>query len=185
MDRFERALKGHRRGSWAWWREKLVELLLAVIVAYMVVQVSLLIGARNKNLLPASAWFQVNDIFVPDHTTGTNPTMIYDRSVREDFKGFWIVEVQQVRTDGLFSHACGGFGTSLYSTDEVIEKNEVTWDWFIGRPCAVAPGHYRLRVSYAMRRTGWPEKELTAISNVFTVHPRAEAPAAVAAPPDR
>lgn len=153
------------------WRKRLLEIMVAFIAANLTVQFYDSIGKRQREALPSSAWFEVNEVYVPDHEAAANPTMVYDRVIREDFTGFWIVEVQRIRGDGLFENACSGFGTNHYSVEEVIANNEVTWEWFIGRPCRVEPGEYRLRVSWSMKKPGWPEKEAVAFSNQFTVTP--------------
>lgn len=150
-------------------RRRFGELAVALVLVTGVVQLSSFAGDQKKDRLPVGAWFEVGEIYVPDHAAGSNPLMIYDRTIREGFTGFWIAEVQRVKANGLFQHECSGFGTSQYSTDEIIENNEVTWEWFLGRPCEVPPGRYRIRTSYTLKRAGWPEKEMTAISNIFTV----------------
>lgn len=155
--------------TWSFWSRRLIELTAALALAFLVIQLSTAVGSRQKRLLPGTAWLVINEIYVPDHRQGENPLLIYDRLIREDFTGFWIVEVQRVQPDGLFQHECAGFGTSQYSTDEVIADNTVSWYWLIGRPCAVPPGDYRLRISYTMKRPGWPEKEAIAFSNIFRV----------------
>ena len=154
---------------WNFWARRLLELTAALMLTYLVIQLSVAVGQRQKDVLPASAWFAVNEVYVPDHAEGSNPFMIYDRSIRENVRGFWIAEVQRVGSDGLFQNECSGFGTSDYDTTEVIVDNTVSWEWFIGRPCAVPPGRYRIRVSYTLKRAGWPEKEVLAFSNTFTV----------------
>lgn len=155
--------------TWSFWFRRLVEVTVALTLAFMVIQLSSAIGQKQKALVPVSAWFVVNEVFVPDHEYGTNPLMVYDRSIKEDFRGFWIVEVQRLGREGLWSNECSGSGTSDYDITDFIVGNQVKWGWFIGRPCAVSPGDYRLRIGWTLRRLGWPEKELAAFSNTFTV----------------
>jgi len=151
------------------WFSYLLEATVALVLAFLVVQISTSISERRRQLLPPSSWFVVHEVLVPDHTQGKNPDVIYDRLIREDFVAFWIVEVQQVSSDGLFQTECSGFGTSEYNRDEVLENNLVSWAKLIGRECVVPPGSYRLRISYTMKRQGWPEKELLVLSNLFNV----------------
>lgn len=162
--------------TWAWWRLRLIELSFALIVVYVVIQLAQAVGERQeallqrqKDLLPASAWFEVHEIYVPDHEVGSNPLLKYDRTIHESFTGFWIVEVQLVRPDGLFTNVCSGDGVNDYDLDEILENDEVTWEWMLDRPCAVPDGQYRLRASYVMTRPDWPEKRVMAYSNVFRV----------------
>jgi hypothetical protein len=121
-------------------------------------------------MVPADAWFRVNEIFVPDHERGSNPSMIYDRMILEPFRGFFVVEVQQQLENGLWFSACSGSGMSDYEVGEAIKDSTVTWEWFILRACPVPPGTYRLRVSWELKKLGWPSKEAVALSNVFKVY---------------
>lgn len=155
--------------SWSFWFRRIVEITVALLLAFVVIQLSASVNDRQRGLLPASTWFVVNEIYVPDHGSGSNPLMIYDRVIRENFRGFWVVEVQSVNPNGLFQNVCSGFGTNDYDTSEIIVDDKVRWVWFVGRECAVPAGDYRLRVSYTLKKPGWPEKEVWAVSNVFTV----------------
>ena len=155
--------------SYEWWRNRLIEVVVALTVAILIVQISGLVGQRQRNLLPATAWFIVNDVFVPDHPVGSNPSIIYDRVIRQPFTGYWVVEVQRVDVDGLFRPVCSGAGISYYEPDESLDPSIVTWEWMIGRPCRVKPGAYRLRISYKMEKSGWPTKETFVSSNTFLV----------------
>lgn len=154
------------RDKWFPW---LLEATVALVLAFFVIQISSSISERRRQLLPASSWFVVNEVFVPDHARGVNPDLVYDRLIRENFVAFWIVEVQKVSSEGLFQTECSGFGTNEYNRDEVLENNLMSWVQLIGRECVVPPGSYRLRISYTMKRPGWPEKELLVISNLFNV----------------
>jgi hypothetical protein len=150
-------------------RRRIGEIAASLVIVFAVVQLSEAIGDRSRSTVPASDWFVVNEIYVPDHEAGADPRMIYDRTIKEDFVGFWIAEVQRVKPGGLFQHECSGFGVVPYTTDDTIENDEVSWSWFMGRDCDVPPGRYRIRATYTMKRPGWPEKETSATSNLFTV----------------
>lgn len=166
-------LASHRteRYSVAWFRRRFFEIAAALFIVYSILNVSDRVSYRERDLIPAEAWFTVNEIYVPDYKVGSNPALIYDRIVKEPFQGFWIAEVQREEPNGLFSPACSGSGISDYEPSDYIPNNTVDWEWFIGRPCAVGPGTYRLRVSWYMKRIGWPEKLTVAYSNVFRVRP--------------
>lgn len=161
--------------KWSWWRNRLFEISIALMLTTTVVHLSTSINTRQKELLPPSAWFEVTDLFVPDHVSGSGPEMIYDRKIRENFVGFWVAEVQRRTSNGLFTNACSGSGTDEYDPTDFIEENVVEWEWFFGKPCAVPPGEYRIKATYMMSRAGWPEKRTSAVSNMFTVLPVIEA----------
>lgn len=158
-----------QRNWFNWTKARLAEAALAVFIVFLIVQFRAQIDQRDREALPASAWFQVNEIFVPDFRTGENPDMIYDRTIREDFRGFFVAEVQEQQPNGLWFAACSGSGASDYEQTDVIPDRTVSWEWFLNRECDVSPGTYRLRVSWDMRKPGWPTKTTVALSNIFTV----------------
>lgn len=129
---------------------------------------------ENRKAMPASAWFEINSVFVPDFDYGTNPTLTYDRAIKEPFRGFWVVEVQQ-RDPGTggFVLRCSGSGINDYEPQDYIPENLVTWNWFIGGRCPdLPPGSYRIRISWVLKKPNWPEKQTVAYSNLFTIRPR-------------
>lgn len=125
--------------------------------------------------VPAEAWFTVNSIYVPDHVEGSNPIMIYDRTIIEPHRGFWIAEAQRQAEPGVakFFNECSGSGVADYDLEDVIPANEVEWSWFFGRKCEVPPGTYRIQMTKDMVRPDWPVKSMKPVySNVFRVLPR-------------
>jgi hypothetical protein len=154
-----------------WWRYRFLELAVALIIVSAILFISERIEDRRRSYIPAASWFRVNEIFVPDHRSGANPNMIYDRTILVNFQAFWVVEVHRVQDDGLFSLACQGSDVNDYEVRDHLSDNRVVWSWFIGRECAVPEGRYRLRASWNMKRPGWPEKSVVAYSNIFRVTP--------------
>lgn len=157
-------------------RRRLMEVAIALMLSYVMVAVTARVREVERAAVPPDDWFSINEVFVPDHRQGENPPMLYDRTIRVPFRGFWIVEVQRFEQGGkdgeLFSPACSGSGISEYEPEDYIPENTVTWEWFIGRECAVPPGQYRLRVTVSMKRAGWPEKDISPFySNMFRVRP--------------
>lgn len=146
------------------------EAIIAFLLFYMVIQLSERFAQQQQAMVPADAWFRVNEVFVPDHKSGSNPALIYDRTILENFRGFFVVEVQQQLDNGLWFSICSGSGLSDYEVGEAIPDNTVTWDWFVTRPCDVPPGTYRVRTSWELKRIGWPTKEAVSLSNVFKVY---------------
>jgi hypothetical protein len=156
--------------SWASWvRSRAGELVMALLLFYAVIQFSERLNEREQSMVPAESWFRVNEVYVPDHVTGSNPPVIYDRDVVEGFRGFYVVEVQRQLDNGLWWSACSGSGVSDYEPGEAIPDNVVTWEWYVSRPCAVPPGIYRLRSSWEMKRPDWSVKSLVNLSNEFRV----------------
>lgn len=155
--------------SVAWWRLRFMESAAAAVVVFVVIQLSVEVADRQKELLPASSWLVVNEVYVPDFPVGEFPQIIYDRDIRENFDAFWIVEVQKTVESGLWTTLCSGSGVNEYDPSEVIPDNKTTWVWFTNTECEMEPGEYRLKTTYTMTRLGWPRKRLFALSNQFHV----------------
>lgn len=156
-----------------WWGQRLTEVVVAIFVAYIAITMIEYREAVQKDSVEPSDWFVVNEIYVPDHEVGSNPLMIYDREIRVPHLGFWVVEAQRINPDGregVFQNACSGSGVSDYDLDEVLGRgNEVTWEWFFGRPCVIPPGTYRLLLTKDMTVPGYPVKQDRYVSNTFHV----------------
>ena len=155
------------------WRDavwhRFVEATMAVLLFYAIIQFSDRIDQRSRSQVPASSWFKVNEIYVPDHEKDSNPPVIFDRQVLENFRGFYVIEVQQKIENGLWWSSCSGSGVSDYEKQGPVAPHTIDWEAFISRPCHVAPGIYRLRVSWEMKRPDWPIKSVVSLSNEFLV----------------
>ena len=156
-------------GGIVWWRTRFYELSAALAMASFVIVISQAVAERQKELVSASTWFQVNEVFIPDHPMGSDSVLVYDREVFEQFEAFVITEVQQQSENGIWITVCSGSKIGDANPRESIENNTVSWGWFIGNSCAVMPGEYRLRVTYTMTRPGWPAKRIFVLSNRFNV----------------
>lgn len=131
----------------------------------------------EKERVPASDWFVVHDLYVPDHAKNQNPFMQYNREILEDHRGFWIVEVQKQvdRGSGVFQNQCSGSGVDNYDTRDALPGGAVKLDWFLGRDCDLPEGHYRLELTKTMVKPGWPAKSIKpAYSNVFEVYSKGQ-----------
>lgn len=165
-------MKKTQSGETRWEKIKIIvsEIVVAFLLFYIVVELSNRFAEQQQSMVPASAWFKVNEVFVPDHKQGSNPLLIYDRTILVDFRGFFVIEVQQQLENGLWFSACSGSGMSDYEIGDTIPDKNVSWEWFILRACPVPPGTYRLRVSWELKKLGWPSKETVALSNIFKVY---------------
>lgn len=152
-------------------RIRLIEAAVAAVLAGATIWAVSTAKEFRRASAPASDWFVINEVFVPDHAQGDDPEILYTREVREPFRGFWIVEVQERGVENLSYAACTGSGVNDYDLDDHIPAGQVSLSWFVGRDCKLKPGLYRLRVSVDMSRPGWPVKQVLAMSNLFTVYP--------------
>lgn len=155
-----------------WWRWRALEFTVAVAIVASTLFVIDAFQQFQRAGVPAANWFVVNEIYVPDHRRGENPTLTYDRQIKEPFLGFWVVEVERMAEDGKFTLECSGSGVNDYQVTDYIPRNAVTWSWFTGDKCESIPaGRYRIRASWRLKRPDWPDKEVIAYSNPFTVEP--------------
>lgn len=159
-----------------WWFTRFWETLMAAAFVYLLTSWIVAREDRRFDDLPPTEWFEVFEIYVPDHEVGSNPIVGYDREIKVNFDGFWIAEVQQRNllkgSETGFFAACSGSGTNHYETTDYLDPDLVTWEWFLGRPCVVPPGTYRIVVTYDMRRPGDTRvKRYRVLSNVFEVTP--------------
>lgn len=162
-----------------YWGAKTVEVAVASAVALVLM---LYLQARDQaamNNVRPEDWFVVNSIYVPDHETGSNPLMIYDRTIFVEHRGFWTVEAQRQVEPGqaLFFNECSGSGVSQYDLTDTIPNSAVSWTWFFGRDCVLEPGIYRIAMSKDMVVPGFHVQRMpTVYSNVFRVYARGELP---------
>lgn len=160
-------------GTMQWWRFRALEMVVAVVLLSSALYLTNYVQMRQRADVPAANWFTVNDIYIPDFQIGDNPTITYDRTIKEPFRGFWVIEVERFLEDGKTILECTGSGVNDYEVTDYIPRNSVSFEWFIGRRCeALPPGSYRLRGSWKMKRYGWPDKQIIKYSNVFKIGPK-------------
>lgn len=119
---------------------------------------------------PATEWFSVRNISVPDFVKGDDPAVVYDREIRQPFSATWNVEVHPATASSDYP-VCTGSGTNLYKPNETLPENGVTLSWLVGRVCDLPEGQYNLEVNYEIRPAGYPAKQYSATSNIFRVLP--------------
>lgn len=159
--------------SLVFWRSRVIELVVAMMSVYLLTAYIEKRELTQRAAVPASDWFVVEELFIPDHEVGSNPQIVYARQIRQPFRGFWVAEAQQRgeddRSAGFFTQ-CTGSGTNDYELTDILPNDRVSWSWFFDRPCVIPPGTYRVVVSYDMMRPDYPVKRQEARSNVFRVY---------------
>lgn len=144
--------------------------LLAAVFAVAIVAVGFRWVEAFKVSAPASHWFEVYDVYVPDFVEGDDPPIIYDKVVRKPFVGEWVADIRPF-TEGTPAAVCVGSGTSHYAVEEQAKENP-TLEWYIGKDCKLPPGTYTMSTVWEVRPEGYPTKYVEKNSNVFTVFPR-------------
>lgn len=166
--------------SLSWVLMRVAEVLLAALLLFLLTSHLEQRESDRFDSIPVTDWFEVAEIFVPNHEVGDDPLIVYDRSINADFTAFWVVEVQrrdnQIERERFFA-SCSGSGTNIYEQDDYLDPERVTWTWFIGRDCVVPPGIYRLVTTWDMRVPQFDRvKRYKVLSNVFTVYPTGRMP---------
>jgi hypothetical protein len=152
------------------WREALI----GITIALLLIITSESIIRVYRDYIPSSTFFEVIQIYVPDHIPGSNPAILYDRIIKRDFYGTYTVEIQKINDDAVdtarLETVCVGKGTHTYTTTTKLPiSNNLTWEWFISNTCVVGPGTYRLQATWNISAPRYGNKIYVATSNIFNV----------------
>jgi hypothetical protein len=150
------------------WKEAILGICVALILILSLDNLHRFARERAS----ADNFFEVSRIYVPDFVVGENPIMIYDYAIKEDFHGFYYVEIFNIREDGRMILACRGNGSKLYKTNTIIrDPKETDLDWFSNNECSkyLVEGKYQIFTSWIIMRDEYPSKTTFKMSNVFEV----------------
>lgn len=157
-----------------WAAIRIVELVMAGLAVFLLTSYLEHREIDRFDAIAPTEWFEVHELYVPDFKSGEDPLLFYDRDIRKPFQGFWVVEVERreaTPSEDRFFAACTGNGINSYEPTDYIDPEKVTWSWFIGEPCKVGPGVYRMVVTWDMKAEGQDRvKRYKRLSNVFTVY---------------
>lgn len=159
--------------------EIIVSLLIFIIIINLYP-----VGVRYLNSrVPTTDWFVVNQLQIdPIILLGSEIKFVYDRKILQPYDARWIVEVQQVNSDGTLTVVCSGEGNSSYDMTKVLPREDegeavdqktisVTLDWFIGHDnCELPVGKYRIFVKWFIDRGEYYNvTPVERLSNVFQI----------------
>lgn len=129
-----------------------------------------MLAAILPNSIPASFWFEVEDVRVYDARAGEAPRMAVTRTIKRPFRAEWTVTVRRNGGQG-FHFYCGAYGESDYSPDAVFPA-PLTLDWWTWPThCDLTPGEYRVITVWTLHPPGLTTKQVRQVSNVFAVRP--------------
>lgn len=108
----------------------------------------------KKFLEPATNWFEVKDLFVPNFVLGEDPILLYDRDIKRSFQGEWLVEIEKVTGRGV-QFICKVEGRNNYRPENIL-MDQTTLNWFMaydgrGTVCGdkiLETGSYRIEVRW-------------------------------------
>lgn len=124
--------------------------------------------AMYRDYVPTTDWFDAQELVVPDFNVGIDPVIAYNRIIKQDVQGTWIVDVQKITEKGLVS-SCIGKGEALYSTKKVLPLEGITLEWLVGKECHLNEGTYQVEVKWTFDIPDYGVKYETIKSNTFTV----------------
>jgi hypothetical protein len=120
--------------------------------------------------VPAEEFFEPIQLNIPDFSVGQNPVIFYDRIIHKEFVANWVVEVQLIQDNGQTIAVCTGNGHNIYQPEKGLPEEGATFAWFIGAPCSIAPGSYRMVANWSIERpAAVGNVETRIVSNVFQV----------------
>ena len=103
----------------------------AFICAVLIVAGWYFYSASVKDNAPATDWFVVRNVSVPDFIAGSDPPVNYDRVIKKEFFGRWSVEVHGTTQSTNYA-ICTGSGQNHYEPTETLPDTGVSMSWFMG-----------------------------------------------------
>lgn len=118
---------------------------------------------------PASYWFEVDHISVPNAKVGKPIVMEVQRSIHRPFSADWHVVVRRRTTAGSWVITCAADGSTDYLPEASLPQ-PTTLDWWTNGRCpSLTPGTFRIHTTWQLEPQYVPTKRVTAVSNIFEV----------------
>ena len=149
-------------------RRHILEFAIAWLLFIGVILTYNYLSQLERDRAPITDYFEVRQIGVPDFPLGTNPVIIYDRSVNKAFRGSYTVEVQEAGTLQPLPE-CTGSAEVNYDPDKQLPVGGPTLFWFIGHSCIIPIGSYRIEACWDIHRDRATEVHYCKPSAIFSV----------------
>ncbi len=122
-------------------------------------------------LTPASMWFDVRYVRVPDAKANEPIKMLVAREIKRPFQGTWTVAVRQLLDNGSLYTVCHASGASHYNVRAALPDSvDLQW-WTRGECKTLQPGKYLIETAWQMQLPILPDKHIDISSNIFEVRP--------------
>lgn len=148
----------------------------SAIAAIVVVAVWMQYSRYNDQSRPASEWFEVDTLNVPDFVEGENPIIAYQRTVHNSFTGSYKIVILHAE-DEQGAIEC----LNSKEIDYIAGRNPPA-AWKLSRffgdaewtECSkkLKPGEFQIRASWDVKVPGLDTKTYLKLSNVFWVLPK-------------
>lgn len=148
------------------WRDVAYILVIGASMMWLTTQVK----QYMRNDAPASDYFIVSQIGIPNFTVGENPLVLYDRTVLQDFTAEFTAEIQDAST---LQAVCTSTKTVNYSPDKDLPEGGPTLSWLMYREplpdCNPPVGTYRVHICWTIDRVEAVPVRMCEHSNTFSV----------------
>jgi hypothetical protein len=124
------------------------------------------------NHRPVTWWFDPGPVTVADARAGECPAMTYSRAIRRPFHGAWRVTLLRESPGGWYV-ARLWIGENDYRPDVALppaDEMDLGW-WVQSDRCDLAPGRYRILTAWQVNPRSAGVRDVSVMSNEFTVHP--------------
>ena len=91
-------------------------------------------------------WMIVDAVNIPDHKSGDDPLIVYDRDVVQPFHATWIASVFRLNGDDA-EKVCEGSGENDYSPEVRIGQVHL-YDWYLQTECPKVIGDYVIKTKW-------------------------------------
>jgi len=133
-------------------------------------------SAYLEKLRPASDWFTINKITIPNFEEGQDPAVLYDRTIRLPFYGDGRSEVRDIGGK-IVNVVCSGTWERAYEPNDILDPAKTTFSWMLGKsvtpdPCQPPPGQYVAWFSVRVKPLNGEAREVTYTTDPFIVYPK-------------
>lgn len=148
-----------------------LSLALLLITPWMVLNLIEDVSRLKVQQSEPEDYFIVASIVVGNAREGSQPQIIYDRTIVRPFRAVWTAAVFALpERDGVNYGVCNNSSTADYETDTRL-PGSVSLEWFIEKDCNLQPGRYVLKTTWEIRLDYNIRKYVRATSNVFEILP--------------
>jgi hypothetical protein len=148
------------------WRDLAYILVIGASLMWLTGQVQ----QYRRDTAPASDYFVVNQIGIPNFTLGENPVVLYDREVKQAFSGSFTAEIQDAANLNVI---CPSTKTFNYDPAKQLPREGVTLSWLMYREplpdCKPPVGTYRVEICWTINRIDAVPVRMCEHSNTFSV----------------
>ena len=130
----------------------------------------------RKEAEPASNWYVLRSINVPDFVEGDDPVVTFESEVRQPVMVEFNVQAHKINDGVGFPPVCPTEGRIYRTPDDNKGLTLVKWSEFMAMgahpDCQLPAGEFILKARVGLKIAGYPDKELDRASAPFRVLPK-------------